>query len=388
MIVLFDSMSFAALQNNIKLLALILIGLLVEKEVFSGSIKYYQVMDENGNIDSALLPEYVDDSKILEMLKYMVLARELDAKALSLQRQGRAVTYAPLLGEEATQVGAAMALRKDDYFVPNFRQHAVYLVRGLPLELFFTYWRGYEEAQKIPESVRGLPVIVPVSTQMPHAAGIAYAQRYKKTGAAVLAFVGDGGTSEGDFYEAINFAGEWNVPLVTIIENNQWAISEPRKKQSAAETLAQKGIAAGIKRIVQVDGNDVIAVYKAVRESIEAADAGPSVIESLTYRMGLHTTADDPTKYRTEEELDRWRPKDPIARVKRYLVGKGLWSDEEEAKFLEENKEMIDSAIDRAEKFVPDPKSMFENLYSFIPDVLRDEMDEAVKENFWQGDLQ
>ena len=360
--------------------------LVLKKEAFSGSVTYMQVMDENGNIDKELMPNYVDDNRILEMLKYMVLAREIDAKALSLQRQGRAVTYAPLLGEEATQVGAAMALRKNDYFVPNFRQHAVYLVRGLPMDLYFTYWRGYEEAQRIPEDVKGFPVIVPVSTQMPHAAGIAYAQKYKKTGSAVVAFVGDGGTSEGDFYEAINFAGAWNIPLVTVIENNQWAISEPRKKQTAAETLAQKGIAAGIKRIIQVDGNDVIAVYKAVREAIEASADGPAVIEALTYRMGMHTTADDPTKYRPDDELEKWKPRDPILRVKKYMAAKNLWSDEIEARFLEENMKRIDDAIEKAESFVPDPKSMFESVYSFMPEVLQEEMDEAVKENFWQGD--
>ena len=360
--------------------------LVLKREAFSGSVTYMQVMDENGVIDKELMPDYVDDNKILEMLKYMVLAREIDAKALSLQRQGRAVTYAPLLGEEATQVGAAMALRKEDYFVPNFRQHAVYLVRGLPMDLYFTYWRGYEEAQKIPENVKGLPVIVPVSTQMPHAAGIAYAQKYKKTGSAVIAFVGDGGTSEGDFYEAINFAGAWNIPLITIIENNAWAISEPTKKQTAATSLAQKGIAAGIKRIIQVDGNDVIAVYKAVREAIEASADGPAVIEALTYRMGMHTTADDPTKYRPDNELERWKPRDPILRVKKYLAAKNLWSDEIEAKFVAENMKKIDEAIEKAESFVPDPKSMFESIYSFMPAVLQEEMDEAVKENFWQGD--
>ena len=358
----------------------------MKREAFSGSVTYFQIMDENGNVDKELMPNYVDDNRILEMLKYMVLAREIDAKALSLQRQGRAVTYAPLLGEEATQVGAAMALRNNDYFVPNFRQHAVYLVRGLPMELYFLYWRGYEEAQKIPENVKGLPVIVPVSTQMPHAAGIAFAQKYQKTGSAVVAFVGDGGTSEGDFYEAINFAGAWNAPLITIIENNSWAISEPTRMQTAAQTLAQKGIAAGIKRIIQVDGNDVIAVYKAVREAIEASDGGPAVIEALTYRMGLHTTADDPTKYRPDSELEKWKPKDPILRVKKYLSQKGLWNDDIEKAFLDENMKKIDEAIDKAERFVPDPKSMFENVYSFVPDVLKKEMDEAVGENFWQGD--
>ncbi len=320
------------------------------------------------------------------MYKYMSFARALDAKTLSLQRQGRAVTYAPLIGEEATQIGSAMAMRQNDIFVPNFRQHGVYLVRGFPLDLFFLYWRGFEEGGAIPKDVHGFPYIVPVASQMPHAAGIAFAQKYKKNDAAVVAYVGDGGTSEGDFYEALNFAGVFKVPLVAIIENNQWAISVPRSKQTAAETLAQKGFAAGVKS-VQVDGNDVIAVYKAVSDAIASAKDGPTLIECVTYRMSMHTTADDPTKYREQSEVDAWKGKDPIDRVRKYLSRKALWNLEFETKMAEEQLKTIDDALAKAEAWKPDPKSMFENVYSFMPQVLKDEYDDAVQNNFWQGGL-
>ncbi|MEM4064013.1 MAG: pyruvate dehydrogenase (acetyl-transferring) E1 component subunit alpha [Candidatus Micrarchaeaceae archaeon] len=354
------------------------------KEVFSGEINYMQILDENGNVDASLLPNDLDDSKIVQMYKYMNLARALDAKTLSLQRQGRAVTYAPLLGEEATQVGSAMAMRANDIFVPNFRQHAVYLIRGLPLELYFIYWRGFEEGSAIPKNVNGLPVIVPVGSQVPHAAGFAYAQKYKKTGNAVITYVGDGGTSEGDFYEGINFAGVFKLPLVVIIENNQWAISVPRKMQTAAKTLAQKGIAVGVDSI-QVDGNDVFAVYKATKDAIEASKEKPTIIECVTYRMSMHTTADDPTKYRTDEEVEEWKKKDPIDRLRKYIVAKGLWDESKESSMQEEHAKLIDDAVQKAEQFKPDPKSIFEHVYSFMPEVLKEEYDESIKENFWQG---
>ena len=172
---------------------------------------------------------------------------------------------------------------------------------------------------------------------MPHAAGLAYAQKYKKVDSAVITYVGDGGTSEGDFYETLNFAGIMKVPLISIVENNQWAISVPRARQTAAQTLAQKGIAAGIES-VQVDGNDVIAVYKAVKDAINLAKDGPTLIECITYRMSMHTTADDPTKYRSEDEVAEWKDKDPISRVSIYLKKKGLWNSDLDAKMQEEHK--------------------------------------------------
>ncbi len=358
----------------------------MEKEAFEGKVEYFQVMDENGVVDDKLRPQDVDDNKLIEMYKKMLFAREYDAKQLSLQRQGRSVTYAPLLGEEATQIGTAMAMRKDDLFVPAFRQHAVFITRGLPLDLLFLYWRGFEEGTSIPKEVKGYANIVPVATQVPHATGVAFAQKYKDTGAAVIGYVGDGGTSEGDFYEAINFAGVWKVPLVLIIENNQWAISVPRKNQTAAQTLAQKAEAAGIPS-VQVDGNDVMAVYKATKDAIEKSKEGPSVIECVTYRMGMHTTADDPSKYRNQEEVDYWTKRDPVLRVKTYLKNKGVWDDKQEAQFLADSSKIIDAAVEKAEKFTADPKVMFQHVYSYTPQVLQDELDDATASNFWQGEL-
>ncbi len=318
------------------------------------------------------------------MYKLMVLTRAYDNKILSLQRQGRTATFAPGFGEEAAQVGSASAMRPNDIFVPAFRQSGVYLTRGFPMDLYLLYWIGYEEGNVVPENVRGMPMAVPVSTQMPHAAGIAYAQKYKGSDSAVVAYVGDGGTSEGDFAEALNLAGVWKAPLVAIIQNNQWAISMPRKKQSAAETLAQKAFAAGING-VQVDGNDVVAVYKATREAISNARDGPTLVECVTYRMGMHTTSDDPTKYRSDEETAAWAKKDPILRIKAYLEGKGLLSDAIDKEIEEGNSKIIDSWVEKAESFKPDPTSMFTNVYSFMPEILSAELEESKASDFWQG---
>ena len=198
----------------------------------------------------------------------------------------------------------------------------------------------------------------------------------------MLTYIGDGGTSEGDFYESINFAGIMKAPLVTIIENNQWAISVPRSRQTAAQTLAQKGFAAGID-VVQVDGNDVIAVYKAVKDAIELAKEGPTLIECVTYRMSMHTTADDPTKYRSDDDVAIWKARDPIARVRLYLNKKNLWNDDLEKQMQDEQKKTIDEAVEKAEAFKPDPKSMFEHVYSYIPDTLKEELDDAISSNFY-----
>ncbi len=353
------------------------------KNVFSGSVDYVQILDETGNADQSLFPKELDDKTLVQMYKSMSFARAADAKAISLQRQGRLATYGPMVGEEATQVGSAFAMRPQDIFVPNFRQHGVFMARGYPLYKFYLSWKGYEEggAQK---DFKSTAVAVPVGTQMPHGVGVAFAQKYKKTGAVVVAYVGDGGTSEGDFYEAINFAGAMKVPLVSIIENNQWAISMPRSRQSAAETLAQKGIAAGIK-CVQVDGNDVIGVYKVVSEAIkDASDMNPSLIECVTYRMGIHTTSDDPTKYRPDSDVEEWKKKDPISRMRAYLSKNGMWDDHLEERMVQDDAKAIDDAVAQADAFKPDPKSMFENVYSFVPDVLKDEEEKAIHSNFWQ----
>jgi pyruvate dehydrogenase E1 component alpha subunit len=352
-------------------------------KAFEGAIDYLQVMDETGSVDLSVFPKDLNDAKIVEMCKYMVFARALDAKMLSLQRQGRMATYAPLVGEEATQIGSAYAMRDQDIFVPNFRQHGVFLVRKFPLENFFIFWKGYEDGGKTPKDFNGTAPCVPVGSQMPHAAGIAFAMKHKKEDSAVVAYVGDGGTSEGEFYEALNIAGVWHAPLVAIIENNQWAISVPRKNQTAAQSLAQKAIAVGIKG-VQVDGNDVVAVYKATKEAIANASEGPTLIECVTYRMSMHTTADDPTRYRSDEEVAVWQKKDPIARVKTYLTNKGMWNADFEKGISDEQLKVIDDAIGKAEAFKPYPEGMFENVYSFMPQTLKKEFDDATAAGFWQ----
>jgi pyruvate dehydrogenase E1 component alpha subunit len=353
--------------------------------VYNGAIDYMQILDEFGTLDMSIFPKDIDDNKIIDMYKWMSFARALDAKSMSLQRQGRMVTYAPLIGQEATQIGSALAMGEKDFFVPNFRQHGVFLARGMPLDAFFVYWRGYEEGETIGKGVNALPYIVPVATQLPHAVGLAFANKYKNRGNTVVTYVGDGGTSEGNFYEAMNFAGVMSAPVVIIIENNGWAISLPRSKQTVAQTLAQKAIAAGIPAM-QVDGNDVIAVYKATKDAISSSANGPTVIECLTYRMGIHTTADDPTKYRDDKEVELWKGRDPIARVRTYLAKKKLWDDNKEKEMADAQLKQIDDAVEKAEKFVADPKGMFTTLYSFMPETLKEEMDAAVEANFWQNE--
>ncbi len=352
----------------------------MQKQVFEGYVEYLQIMDEDGNIDEKLMPAELSDEKIIDMYKYMLFARNLDAKTLSLQRQGRVYTFAPLLGEEATQIGVAFAMKKDDILVPSFRQHGIFLARGLPLASHFIYWKGYEEGNITLKGINSTPFAVPVSTQMPHAAGIAFGQKYQGKNASVVAYIGDGGTSEGDFYESINFAGVYKLSLVTIIENNQWAISMPRSSQTAAQTLAQKAVAAGID-CIQVDGNDVIAVYKAASDAIKSRN--PALIECVTYRLGMHTTSDDPTKYRTDEEVKKWEQKDPIKRVKAYLEKKNLWNDKLESDEIQSQMDRINKAVEEAESFKPDPVSMFKNVYSFMPEIISEEMESAVGANFW-----
>ncbi len=352
----------------------------MQKQVFEGYVEYLQIIDEDGNIDKKLMPAELSDEKIIDMYKYMLFARNLDAKTLSLQRQGRVYTFAPLLGEEATQIGVAFAMKKDDILVPSFRQHGIFLARGLPLASHFIYWKGYEEGNITLKGINSTPFAVPVSTQMPHAAGIAFGQKYQGKNASVVAYIGDGGTSEGDFYESINFAGVYKLSLVTIIENNQWAISMPRSSQTAAQTLAQKAVAAGID-CIQVDGNDVIAVYKAASDAIKSRN--PALIECVTYRLGMHTTSDDPTKYRTDEEVKKWEQKDPIKRVKAYLEKKNLWNDKLESDEIQSQMDRINKAVEEAESFKPDPVSMFKNVYSFMPEIISEEMESAVGANFW-----
>lgn len=329
----------------------------------------FQILNEDGKIvNTKEMPQLKNDD-IKNMYELMVLARVFDDTALKLQREGRMLTYASLQGQEAAQIGSALAMEKEDWFVPSYRDNGVFITRGYPMDMLYQYWAGDERGMKIPDDINALPVAVPVGSQVPHAVGIAWAQKLQGKKSVVVTYFGDGATSKGDFHEGINFAGVFQVPLVLICQNNQWAISVPFKRQTAAETIAQKAIAYGIEG-VQVDGNDVFAVFKVVKDAISKARAGrgPTLIECVTYRMQDHTTADDWKKYRSPEEVEKWKQKDPIARLKKYMEEEGIWNEEYENEVWNNAKAEVSEATRKFESVEPPkPLNMFENVYAELP---------------------
>jgi len=322
------------------------------------------ILDSDGKLDTKLEPKLSPDD-LKRLYRAMVLGRRLDERMLKLQRQGRIGTFAPIKGQEASQMGSVFTLTPADWMVPSFRETASMLWRGWPIEKMLSFFAGrLEGAQPGPEQ-RDLPITIPVATQLPHAVGIGYGIQYRGEDAVVMVYFGDGATSEGDFHEACNFAGVWHVPVVFVCQNNQWAISVPLKKQTNSRTIAQKALAYGFPGI-QVDGNDVLAVYAASRDAVEKARAGqgPTLIECVTYRLGVHTTADDPTKYRSDEEVKAWEQKDPLTRFRAYLEKKRLLDGSVEEQVDEE----IARAVERFEAMPPaDPLAMFDHVYAELP---------------------
>jgi len=335
----------------------------------------FQILNEDGKIvNTKEMPQLRNDD-IKKMYELMVLARVFDDTALKLQREGRMLTYASLQGQEASQIGSALAFEKDDWFVPSYRENGVFITRGYPMDMLYQYWAGDERGMKIPDDINALPVAIPVGTQVPHAVGIAWAQKLQGKKSVVVTYFGDGATSKGDFHEGINFAGVFQVPCVLICQNNQWAISVPFKRQTAAETIAQKAIAYGIEG-VQVDGNDVFAVFKVVKDAISKARAakGPTLIECVTYRMQDHTTADDWKKYRDVEEVEKWKQKDPIARLKKYMQEEGLWNEDYEKKVWDDAKAKVSEATRKFESVEPlKPLDMFSNVYEELPPEIQEQ---------------
>ena len=340
-----------------------------------------QIMDEHGAVRRPELVPSLAEEKWLELYKAMVLTRAADDKALQLQRQGRMLTYAPNTGQEAAQVGPAAAMEKNDWLVPAFRELGAWLYRGIPLKTVYLYWYGNEYGSHFPEGVRVLPIAVPIGTQLHHAVGIAMASSIKGEKDVTVAYIGDGGTSTGDFNEALNFAGVFNAPVVFIVQNNQYAISVPRKKQTKAESLAQKAVAAGIPGIV-VDGNDLMAMYAATKEAVERArrGEGPTLIEAYTYRFGAHTTSDDPTKYREDSEVEQWKLRDPLRRMKAYLIDQGLWSDEQDAGLYEQYGAYALEVFRQVEaEGEPKVADLFQYTYKEMPAHLREQYEEYVR---------
>lgn len=337
--------------------------------------KMFQVIDKDGTLvgDDPDLPEDL----LRDMYRWMVLTRMADEKAVKLQRQGRMGTYAPSKGQEAAQVGSALAMEEDDWLFPAFRELGAYMIRGFALEYDLMYFMGDPRGNQVPEDALSMPIYVPVGTQIPQAVGFAHAMRYHDVPDVVLAYIGDGGTSAGDFHEGMNMAGILSAPVVVVVNNNQWAISVPRSKQTASRTIAQKAVAYGLPG-VQVDGNDVLAMYLATKEAIDRARAGdgPTLIEAVTYRLLMHTTADDPTRYRTEEEQADWEDRDPLKRFRAYLEGRGIWTGEWQDTLEREAKATIDAAIERAETLSElSPEVLFEHMFEEMPDNLLEQLE-------------
>jgi pyruvate dehydrogenase E1 component alpha subunit len=336
-----------------------------------------QILHPDGRLEEILRPDLTDET-VQTLYQKMVLIRLADQRALALQRQGRLGTYAPVHGQEAAQIGSAYALGKEDWVFPSFRETGVIYMKGVSLKDIYLYWMGNEAGQKVPEDVYVFPVSVPVGSHPLHAVGAAWAAKLQGEKICTVAYFGDGATSEGDFHEAMNFAGVFNTPTIFFCQNNHYAISVPRKRQTAAKTLAQKAVAYGFTGI-QVDGNDLFAVYAATREAREKAIAGlgPTMIEAVTYRFGPHTTSDDPTKYREDAEVQEWKKLDPMLRLQRYLLGKGLWNEEVENKFKAEGEALINQAIQEAESVPPPhPEEIFENVFAEMTPTLKEQMED------------
>ncbi len=337
--------------------------------VASFEIYYTQVLDQDGELQGPL-PEFAQDSsKLIELYRAMVGTRLFDQKAIALQRTGQLGTYASGLGQEATFVGVGTAMRPEDVLLPTYRECGAMFARGVTMTELLTYWGGDERGMDYAGPREDFPVCIPIATHVPHAAGVAYAMKLRRQPRVAVCTLGDGATSKGDFYEAINLAGVLQLPMVLVVCNNQWAISVPRSKQSHAQTLAQKAIAAGIDG-EQVDGDDVIAVHERMLAALAKARGGhgPTLIEALSYRMGDHTTADDARRYRSEQELEQQRKLDPIKRLRTYLERSGHWSAQDEEALTVERTAEIDAAVKEYLAIPPPaPESMFDFLYETLP---------------------
>ena len=345
-------------------------------------IRYLSILDQEGRIDEALDPQ-LSEELLLKLYRAMVLARRFDERMLILQRQGKIGTFAPTKGQEA-QIGVAAALDPGDWLVPSFRETPAEMWRGKPMESVLLYFSGYSEGGDLPEGLNLLPVSVPVGSQMTHAVGIAFAMKYRGQKSVAATFFGDGATSQGDFHEAMNFASVYQAPVLFICQNNHWAISLPRSRQTNSATLAQKALAYDMPGI-QVDGNDVLAVYSAVREAAERArqGGGPTLIEMVTYRLAMHTTADDPKKYRSEQEVAEWEARDPVTRVEKYLLSKGVLDEQQIRAITQEIKAEISSAEQRwaeiAQKKI-DPLDMFAHTYAEMTPAMHEQKEMLRKE--------
>jgi pyruvate dehydrogenase E1 component alpha subunit len=342
-------------------------------------IRHSQFLNEQGRLTQALPPFAQDTDQLVDLYRWMVLMRTYDAKAIALQRTGQLGTYAPILGQEAIQAGVGSAMRSDDVFLMTYREQGVQLMRGVTMKELLLYWSGDERGSDFSGPRGDFPICITIGAQATHAAGAAYAIKLRGERRAVVCALGDGATSKGDFYEGMNAAGAWHLPVVFLVTNNQWAISVPRRAQTAAQTLAQKGIAAGIPS-EQVDGNDLIAVREAMDRVLTQAreGGGPALIEALSYRLSDHTTADDASRYRSADEVaDAWK-REPILRVRTYLTSAGAWDKAREEALQKECNERVQAAVQEyTDTPMPEPSAMFEHVYAAFPAALESQRAEV-----------
>lgn len=348
-------------------------------ESIESKFEMFQILDEDGNVvNEKDMPDLSDDD-LKELMRRMVYTRILDQRSIALNRQGRLGFYAPTAGQEASQLGSHFAMEKEDFILPGYRDVPQLIWQGLPLYQAFLFSKGHFHGNQFPDDLRALAPQIIIGAQYVQAAGVALGMKLRGKKNVAITYTGDGGTSQGDFYEGINFAGAYQAPAIFIVQNNRFAISVPVEKQTAAKTLAQKAVAAGIEGI-QVDGMDVLAVYAATKDARDRAvnGEGPTLIETLTYRFGPHTmSGDDPTRYRTDELDKEWEKKDPLVRFRKFLESKNLWSEEDENKVIEEAKEDIKEAIKKADQY-PKQKvtDLINNMYEELPVNLQEQLEE------------
>jgi 2-oxoisovalerate dehydrogenase E1 component alpha subunit len=339
-----------------------------------------RILDADGRLRAPLPEPFVDARALTSLYEEMLALRLFDAKAVALQRTGRLGTYPSCLGQEATAIALGRTMAREDVLLGTYRETGTMLARGVRMSEILLYWSGDERGSAYagPDAPKeDFPICVPIATHAPHAVGVAYAMKLKREPRVAVCVLGDGATSKGDFYEALNGAGVWQLPLVFVVVNNEWAISVPRSAQTRAQTLAQKAIAAGIPG-EQVDGNDVIAVHSVMQRALAKArdGGGPHVVEALTYRLHDHTTADDATRYRTEEDLERAKRLDPLARLKSYLMRERLWTEAQEAAAREAGNARVEEAVAEFLAVPPrSPASMFEHLFAELPAALHEQRD-------------
>ena len=337
----------------------------------SENLEKLSVLAPDGVVDEALAPD-LTNADVLELYRAMLLGRRWDEKMIVLSRQGRIAVYPPASGQEAASIGPVFAMNKDDWLVPSFREVPALLYRGWPKDkLILGWWGGNEYGAVPPDGQNMLPLCGVVAGQCPYAVGIAWGEKLRKSGRVVVCFVGDGGTSEGDFHEAMNVAGAFHLPLVMVVQNNHWAISMPRHRQTRSHTIAQKAVAYGFGGLV-VDGNDVLAMIVAAREALATArgGGGPTLIEAITYRLGQHSTADHAERYRSQEEVDKWLPLDPLTRFEKYVRARGLIDDAMHTVMEAAVEQEIASAIAQAEEFEADLAAPFHHCFAQMPAAL------------------